>query len=304
MSPGYQAFEGVSWRPLTAADLRAVCDLETAGEAFADGEVEIALADVEADWKRPGFDPARMSLGAFLGSRLIAYAQVFQGRAEALVHPDHWGKGLGTVLATWTWDVARAEGRDRVGQTISDNERAAATLFESLGYVPSFTAWILRIDLTDPRAVPMLPEGYRFRPYRPGNDDREIYTLIDEAFEEWRNADSESMGFENWAASTLHSVRSDWVVLIAGSTGLVGVATGLDYGPDDEGWIEQVAVHRDHRGRGLGLALLEESFRRLREAGRMRGGVSTDSRTGALGLYQHVGMSIARSFTRWVKIGL
>jgi ribosomal protein S18 acetylase RimI-like enzyme len=305
MSPGYQALEGVIWRPLTAADAQAVCELEAAGEAFEDGDVEIALADVEADWRRPGFDAATMSIGAFLGSRLIAYAQVMQGRAEALVHPECRGRGLGTRLAMWTWEVARAEGRDRVGQTISDNERSAAGLFRSLGYVPGFTAWILRIDLSDPRGAPVLPEGYLFRPYRPGEDDWEIYRLIDEAFDEWRNEDSESMGFENWAASTLHSVAPEWVVLIVDSGGRsVGVAVALDYGPDDEGWIEQVAVHRDHGGRGLGAALLEESFRRFRESGRTRAGVSTDSRTGALGLYQHVGMVIARSYTRWVKTGL
>jgi ribosomal protein S18 acetylase RimI-like enzyme len=304
MSPGYQAFEGVSWRPLTAADTEAIYQLEAAGELFADGEVEIALADVKADWSRPDFDPMTMSLGAFAGPRLIAYAQVMQGRAEALVHPEYRGRGLGTALARWTWEVARSEGRDRVGQTISANERSAAELFEALGYIPGFTAWILRIHLTRPLAVPSLPEGYRFRPYRRGEDDRDIYRLIDEAFDEWRNADSESMGFENWAASTLHSVRPDWVVLIADSAGLVGVAVGLDYGADDEGWIEQVAVHKDHRRQGLGGALLEESFRRFRESGRTCAGVSTDSRTGALGLYQHVGMSIARSYTRWVKIGL
>ncbi len=201
--------------------------------------------------------------------------------------------------------MARSEGRDRVGQTISDNERPAAALFESLGYAPGFTAWILRIDLTSPTSRPVAPEGYHFRPYRPGEDDREIYRLIDEAFDEWRNADSESMGFENWVASTLHSVAPDWVVLISDSTGsLVGAAISLDYGPDEEGWIEQVAVRKAHRGQGLGGALLEESFRRYRESGRSRAGVSTDSRTGALGLYEHVGMSIARSYTRWVKTGL
>ena len=305
MSPGYQAFEGVSWRPLTAADAEAVYLLEAAGELYADGEVEIALADVQADWSRPGFDPMTMSLGAFAGPQLIAYAQVMHGRAEALVHPEYLGRGLGTHLARWTWEVARSEGRDRVGQTISDSERSAAALFESLGYAPGFTAWILRISLTHPRPVPSLPEGYRFRPYRPGEDDTAIYRLIDEAFDEWRNADSESMGFENWAASTLHSVAPDWVVLITDPRGmLVGTAISLDYGPDEEGWIEQVAVHKAHRGQGLGGALLEESFRRFRESGRTRAGVSTDSRTGALGLYQHAGMSIARSYTRWVKTGL
>jgi mycothiol synthase len=244
----------------------------------------------------------------------VAYALVFQGRAEALVHPENRGRGLGAFLAQWTWAVARAEGRDRVGQTISDNERAAATLFESLGYERGHTAWILRTDVLGPRQAPRLPAGYRFRPYLPGTDDLPIYRLIDEAFSEWRNADSESMGFENWVASTLKDVTPSFVVLLeragidpadgAHAGILVGAAVGHDYEAAGEGWIEQIAVQREHRGRGLARALLEESFRRFHEAGRARAAVSTDSRTGALGLYGQVGMAVVRSYTRWVKVGL
>ena len=68
--------------------------------------------------------------------------------------------------------------------------------------------------------------------------------------------------------------------------------------------MEQVAVENAHRGRGLGRALLEESVRRFWELGRRQVGVSTDSRTGALGLYEHVGMSVRRTYTRWMKQGL
>jgi mycothiol synthase len=289
---------------LTAADVHAVYQLEAAGEAFDDGVVEVSESDLEADWSRPDFDPLTMSVGAFRGPRLVAYAEVFQGRAEALVQPEYRGLGLGAFLAKWTWTVARSEGRDRVGQTISDNEQSAAALFASLGYERGHTAWILRTSLLEDRAVPALPEGYRFRPYLPGDDDLEIYRLIDEAFAEWRNADSESMGFENWVAGTLRNVAPEWVVLLERADRLVGVLVGQDYESEGEGWIEQVAVRLEHRGQGLGRALLEESFHRFREAGRTRCGVSTDSRTGALGLYQRVGMSTVRSYTRWVKLGL
>lgn len=304
MSPACQTSQGLSWRPLTAGDVQAIFELEAAGEAFDDGVVEVALSDIEAAWSRPDFDPEGMSLGAFAGESLVAYAQLFQGRSEALVHPEFRGRGLGTVLARWTWEVARAEGRDRVGQTISDNERSAASLLESLGYSPSFTACILRIDLTEPRPVPQLPGSYRFTPYLPEERDHELFTLIDQAFDEWRTADARSMGFENWVPSVLRCARSDWVVLISDDVGLVGAAIGLDHGPGEEGWIEEVAVNRAHRGQGLGRALLEESFRRFQEAGRTAGGVSTDSRTGAQGFYERAGMRIARGYTRWTKIGL
>ncbi len=291
-------------RPLTAGDIIAVWELEAVGEAYDDGVVEVDLSDLEAEWRQPDFDPAIMSIGVFLGDQLVGYAQVFRGRAEALVHPEHRERGIGSALMCWTWEVARGEGRVRVGQTISENEKAAEALFRANGYEYGHTSWILRIDLSDPPPPTVLPAGYRFRPYRPGEDDREIFTLIDAAFEEWRGLSSESMGFDNWVAAILYKVPPELVVLVDDGTCIVGAAIGYDYGADVEGWIDEIAVERAHRGQGLGRALLEESFRRYWALGRRQCGVSTDSRTGALGLYEHVGMSVRRTYTRWMKQGL
>jgi GNAT superfamily N-acetyltransferase len=298
LPPGYVS------RALTMGDVNALWELEAAGEVFDDGMVEVDLSDLEAEWRQPDFDPSVMSIGVFRDDRLVAYAKVFQGRAEALVHPQHRGEGIGSALMRWTWEIARREGRARVGQTISDNETAAEALFRANGYEYGHTSWILRVELEARPSPVILPAGYRFRPYRPGKDDREVYTLIDSAFDEWRGLSSESMGFENWVASTLYKVPAELVVLIGSGSSTVGAAIGYDYGEDVEGWIEQVAVEKAHRGQGLGRALLQESFRRFWELGRRQCGVSTDSRTGALGLYEHVGMSVRRSYTRWMKQGL
>ncbi|MCW2926312.1 MAG: hypothetical protein JWM86_280, partial [Thermoleophilia bacterium] len=55
-------------------------------------------------------------------------------------------------------------------------------------------------------------------------------------------------------------------------------------------------VCEDQRGLGLAVQLLHEAFDRQHARGRTRAGLSTDSRTGALGLYQRVGMSVIREF--------
>ena len=85
-----------TWRPLAAEDIATVWELETVGEAYDDGVVEVDLSDIEAEWRQPDFDPSSMSVGVFTNHRLVAYAQVFQGRAEALVHPEHRGRGIGS----------------------------------------------------------------------------------------------------------------------------------------------------------------------------------------------------------------
>ncbi len=292
---------GLVARPLTWDDLDAVFRLEQACEAFDDGEAEIALSDVEAEWRRPAFDPATMSVGGFDADPLGADADVFQSRAEAAVAPAERGRGIGSALARWTWIVARSSGRDRVGQTVSDTEHAARALFESLGYERGHTSWILRIGIDEEPPPPRLPSGFVLRRYRSGLDERQMFDVIETAFSAWEGREPNT--FEDWKAQFLDrdEVRPELQVLAAAGDRLVGVAINYDYAEDDEGWVQQLAVHPTHQGRGLGRAILQESFRGFHAIGRRSCGLSTDSRTGALGLYEHVGMHVRKSYMHWDK---
>ena len=296
--------EGYEARPSTRADLGSVFRLVSACERFDDGAAEVALSDIAADWDRPDFDLATMSVSVWHGDELSATGDVFMGRAEVDVAPAHRGRGLGAALLRWTWQIARADRRDAVGQTVSDNRTDAAALFRAHGYEVAHTAWVLRIDLDDePPPEPSLPSGLAFRDLRPGEDDRALFELIDTAFDEWEGR--ESHGFDNWTAGFLHrdEVVPELVPLVVDGERLVGAALTYHYGleNDIEGWIQQLAVDKAYRGRGLGRALLQECFRRFHGVGYRRCGLSTDSRTGALGLYEHVGMHVRSSFTRYTK---
>ncbi len=57
-----------------------------------------------------------------------------------------------------------------------------------------------------------------------------------------------------------------------------------------ETYVSAIAVHKDHRNRGLAQALLVAAFSSGREHGASSSCLSTDSRTGALSLYEKVGM--------------
>jgi ribosomal protein S18 acetylase RimI-like enzyme len=77
----------------------------------------------------------------------------------------------------------------------------------------------------------------------------------------------------------------------------VGAAFLIDYPDESFTWIHQVAARVDRQGQGTGTVLLRECFARAASRGRTGAGLSTDSRTGALGLYQRVGMRVVREFT-------
>jgi ribosomal protein S18 acetylase RimI-like enzyme len=71
---------------------------------------------------------------------------------------------------------------------------------------------------------------------------------------------------------------------------LVGAVLAYDYG--DIGWVQGLAVAADRRRRGIGLALLQETFARFAVRGQrsVRLGVDAGNETGALRLYERAGM--------------
>ena len=66
-------------------------------------------------------------------------------------------------------------------------------------------------------------------------------------------------------------------------------------------YIDRLATHKGHRNRGLAQALLVDSFAVGGEHGAVRSELSTDSRTGALTLYERVGMSVTSVWVNRAK---
>src|SRR3954464_10087033 len=64
-------------------------------------------------------------------------------------------------------------------------------------------------------------------------------------------------------------------------------------------WIDKLAVAANHRHGGIARALLWTAFRRSFERGYDHTSLSTDSLTGALTLYERIGMHVTRAFTNW-----
>ena len=287
-------------RPLRFEDAQAVTDLTAQTEKHDLGEVFVELEDIVGHWQRPSLDLATDSLGVF-DDRLVAYGEVYKGqRAEVCVLPSHRGLGLGSALMRWTWGVALAHGRHYVGQTVSAAQSDARELFRANGYDELYTAWIMEFPEDAEIVASPLPAGTTIRPYVPGREEHAAYEVIDNAFNEWPNRDPST--YEDWAPTVVGRPGFEpWQLLVAVEDD--GQVVGACYfSPlDDAGWIDQIAVRGDRRGLGLGRALLVAAFTEARARGATKSVLSTDSRTGALSLYEHVGMRIKQSFVHWAK---
>lgn len=291
---------GLVSRAPTPDDVEAVTEVFAASELAANGVVDTEADELRSDWKRPSFDLADDTIVVLDGERLVAYAEVFSGRAWARVHPDVRGRGIGAALVRWTEGRARELGADKLGQTVSDRDEAAIALLLSHDYWIRWETWVFELPLDEEPPPPSLPEGIVLRTFRTGVDDRATYELVDRAFSDWTDRDP-GHRFEDWSASYLQRESFDpsLTLLLEEGDALVGVSLCHAFG--DEGFVEQLAVERTHRGRGLGGALLQASFAEFYRRGLKTAGLSTESRTGARGVYEHVGMRITRSYKRYSK---
>ena len=291
--------EGLTTRPLQLDDAHAVFEVMAAQEAHDLHEVMIEEADIVGDWNRPSFDVSGSTIGVFEGDRLVAYGEVgTAGRCDAAVHPDHRGRGIGTALAHWMQDHARAKGIAEIGMPVpegSDGDR----LLAALGYHVRWNSWGL--ELLEGATVPdrPLPDGYVARTADP-SEYEQCWTVQEDAFLEWSKREREP--FDDWLAEmTGRPGFEPWNIrVVVDPSGAVVSMAWVQLG-EESAFIARLATRSDQRGRGLAQALLVDAFAVARERGATRSELSTDSRTGALGLYEKVGMVVTST---WVNRGL
>jgi ribosomal protein S18 acetylase RimI-like enzyme len=291
---------GLTTRPLVHADIPAVTAIMAAAELAATGEVSIEEADLVAEWSRPSFDLARQTEAVLDGDLLVGYVEHSGGdRGDACVHGDYLGRGIGTYLAHRMQEIARAAGSTVVGMPVPAGS-AGDRLLEVLGYRVRWNSWVL--TLPEGREIPArpLPEGYAVREARE-DEHQAVFTVVEDAFLEWSTRERQS--FEDFVATVMGRPGFEpWHLRVVADPGgqVVGAALVLLAEPDGtrEGYVERLAVRKDQRGRGLAQALLVDAFARAREHGAVRSALSTDSRTGALGLYEKVGMEVTQN---WVN---
>ncbi|MFZ1285802.1 MAG: GNAT family N-acetyltransferase [Candidatus Phosphoribacter sp.] len=292
--------DGLRARPLTLADAAAVTAVMAASELADVGEVVIEEADIVADWQRPSFDIARQAIGVFDGDRLVGYGEHSGGdRSDASVDPAYRGRGIGTALARWIRETARGQGVPVVGMPVPAGS-PGEQLLRALGYRQRWQSWVLALPEGAEITSQPLPEGFSLRSSVGEDDFRAACTVIEDAFLEFSERPRSS--FEEWAATTvLRPGFQPWHLRLAvDPDGAVAGAALLQLA-QETGFVDKLAVRRDLRGLGLARALLADAFGVAREHGASRAELSTDSRTGALGLYERVGMVVT---SRWVNLAV
>lgn len=292
---------GLTARPLRRSDARRVYEVVAAEEIAVLGRAEIEEADIVAEWQQPSHDLAARSVGLLDDDVLVGFAELgHPGRFDASVDPAYHGRGVGTWLARWAQQRARAEGQAEIGMPVplgSPGER----LLRALGYRERWTSWLLHLPPGRSFADAPLPTGFTIRAATTDSDRRTAWQVIEGAFADWN--DRPLQAFDDWAAVVLGRPGFEpWhlrVVVAPDGEVVGGVQVYLVEGTI--GFVAKLGVRRDHRGLGLGKAALVEAFTECAAHGATAFELTTDSRTGALGLYESVGMETDGV---WVNLGI
>ena len=256
-------------------------------------------------------DPARDVVIAERHGRIVGYGRASWYEAHdgdriyepvVLVHPDAAATGLAAELQDWAETRVREiaathpAGSKWFQQEASDSATERIDLLTRTGYEPvRFYYVMVRPHLDDLPDAP-LPEGLEIREVQP-DQLRQIWDASTEAFEDhWGDGVPTEEDFEQFVADPVQGDTTLWRVAwdgdeVAGQVrSFINAAENERYGRK-RGWVENIAVRRPWRRRGLARALIAASFPLLRARGMTEGalGVDTANPTGALGVYERCG---------------
>lgn len=276
------------------------------------------------DWLNEGFKPETDIRMVFApDNSLAAFVECWQTHEPpvhpwifGVVHPAHWGRGIGSHIVSWAEDRASTalekcapelRVAPRTG-TVAHN-KAGIELFESLGWkhIRSYYRMITDLDATP--EVPPVPDGITIRRYDPETELEAVYLTIMDAFQDHFGVIVPP--FEKGFAEFKHNFIEDpgydprfwWVAVDGDEIAGVCVCRRVDAEDPECGWVNELGVRRQWRKRGIGYNLLKQAFAAFHADGRKRAGLGVDALnlTGALRLYERAGMRVQRQFNQYEK---
>ena len=285
------------------ADGEGIVALLVAGDIADFGRPDTTMEDLQADWTHPRFDRTRDTWIVVGADRAIAgYAWAWDRlphvdvQADVHVLPEHRGKGIEEVLL----DLLEGRGREHVAAAppgagvhlalFTKPGSALASLLTSRGYVWVRTYLRMTIELKAGYPGPGAPHGIEIRRFRQGIDERAVHDLIEDSFSDHFRFAPEP--HDEWVSRRVGHPEFDPDLWFVAWDGEEPVGAVLPYVFGDLGWVRELGVTSRARGRGIGKALLLETFRAFetRKLERVSLGVDSENATGATRLYESVGM--------------
>lgn len=286
------------------SDLNAVFDLVAKQRTIDFGSPMISLDDLQKRWET--FDLETDTLTAFTDGALAGYAELRDGDSPFIYLANRNNLDLGFQLLKYLEQKAavKAGGKIQLVTQISEKNQPLLQLFASNGYTSNLSFLIMELNLTEYPATPQWPEGIRVRAFDRGLDERVTYQIDEEASKD--KGYHNPLSYEDWVKrmgmnrDTFDSAL--WFLAYCGSD-IVGVALNTYDREPGTVWVDHLSVLREWRNKGIGKALLLNSFGEFYQRGLKTVKLSVDSKslTNAPRLYESVGMKVVQQYHIYKK---
>jgi mycothiol synthase len=297
-------------RPVGPDDLDAVCELLAASDLAAVGFVDFTRDEIAVDLAKEGLEASGWygGTGSLVGYGWVRRtAQSNQVDLDVYVLPtydDELGHEIVATLEQRAQALATEAGHAEpwLGIGVYRADERTRSWLQQAGYRIDTTFTRMRIDLDGPLDVP--ESGVTVRRVTDEADLRLAHDIHEEAFlEHYGNV---PITFEQWRARLTERGDDYAQVYLADVDGRpVGMLVGNRQFEEDEnaGYVRSLGVLPVGRGRGVGTALLRDHFARAQREGRTAVLLHVDvaNVTGALRLYESVGMRAVLEIDAWAK---
>ena len=293
-----------AWRAAGPADLAGLAALDDA--CFrADGPELVGWGAYQEQ-----FSAGNASIACALtpAGDLVGVAWARMGQSPVMlggkIHPDHRRQGLGSQAIRWAEDCARAQGQP--GPVIIRNEaitEGAEALYRHEGYSTDFVEYWMNRDLAGP--LPDLPADIRLEIW----SDRNALIFYDTFTESFRDRGGPRESAIKWISWNKDEAdfRPDLCLLAyLGDQPAAFVTAGpLQPAQYDTpiGWIAQMGVRPQWRGRGIADGLIGEIGRRFRQEGFETLGLDVNlNNPRAMRVYERNGFSVVGKRAKFSKL--
>lgn len=219
-----------------------------------------------------------------------------------IVDPGHHGRGIGGFLIDSMERRARERAADHpvLRFSASATDRGANALALRQGFALARRFVHMERSLKDLPAA-SIPDGIRIAVYERGREDRALFDVKEAAFAGHFGYEPDDFGRWLRRLESLETFSPDGVFIAWDGDRAVALVDTFRAG--DVGWIAELGVRPEARGRGIGAALLVRGSERLASLGlqRARLNVDVENETGAVRLYERFGMRVRREWHVYEK---
>ncbi|MCJ7694418.1 MAG: GNAT family N-acetyltransferase [Anaerolineaceae bacterium] len=311
-------------RAITLDDAQEVVDLLNTCSMAIKGEPYTNLQDTLTRWSSPGFDiNTCIRVLSDPDGRIIGYAHLLDTEDPYVakhcmfnLHPEFWDDTLAHRLLDWAISTAQARislapqgARVILAETILNIDTNRQRILTQKGFHLERIFQRMVVELDQEPAQPSFPQGLKVRPIDYSTEFRDAILVMHEAFKDhWGvipSTEEQTLAFWKHRLDNDPDFDPDLWFLALDDEQIIGVCMCNPKTLEDPhlGWVGELAVQRNWRKKGLGLAFLQHSFCELYARGQRKVGllVDSDSLTGASKLYATAGMHVTRQYDIYHK---